>query len=161
LFPPIPAGSARILEADQGESYRMATWILRPRFEHRDLGDELDVEILEVTPEGEETSLETLHLMHETSTEIWPSEGILERLVQTQLDQNRPRLILDLETLEKADSSGIGEIVAAVHRASVSGGHLLLVNLPRRIQEIFQRTELDRLLPIFDTVAEARHHFES
>jgi anti-sigma B factor antagonist len=139
----------------------MSTWILRPRFEHRDLGDELDVEILEVTPEGEETSLETLHLMRETANGVWPSEGILERLVQTQLEQNRPRLILDLQTLEKADSSGIGEIVAAVHRANVSGGHLLLVNLPPRIRDIFRRTELDRMLPIFDTVAEAHHHFGS
>ena len=137
----------------------MNVWKLRPRFEQRDDRKSLGVEIFEVDGNGDEKELEKLQLSRDRHSEVWPAEGLLEDLVQIQIDQGRLQLILDLQTLEKADSSEIGEIVAAVHRTSKSGGELLLTNLTPKIREIFRRTELDRMIPVCDSVADARRRF--
>lgn len=138
----------------------MKTWSLHPWFETKENGNGLTVEVFEVDAEGNETSLETLHLNRESVSEVWPSEGILEQLVREQIEQERHHLILDLQGLGKADSTNIGDIVAAIHRTNLSGGQLLLANPTPRIREIFHRTELDRLFPIFDSVVAARRQFK-
>lgn len=137
----------------------MNVWKLRPRFDQRENRTSLGAEIVEVGGEGDERELEILQLKRDRHPEVWAPEGLLEQLVQKQIDQGRLQLILDLQTLEKADSTEIGEIVAAVHRTSESGGELLLTNLTPKIREIFRRTELDRMIPVCDSVADARRRF--
>jgi len=139
----------------------MDTWILRPRFENRLGPPRVSVRILRVTSEGKESELEVLTLERESYPETWETEGLLEELVQGQIEKGRRGLILDLGTLEKADSSGVGEIVAAFQRTTESGGEAVLANLRPKVREIFQRTELDRMIPVYDSVAEAVLHFGS
>lgn len=137
----------------------MTTWILRPQFENRPGPPSLAVEILEVTLDGEETAPEVLKLERETRPEVLENEGLLEELVQGQIEKGRLSLILDLGTLEKVDSSGIGEVVAAYRLTAGSQGEVVLANLTPKIREIFRRTELDKMIPIYDSIAEAVRHF--
>jgi len=130
----------------------MDAWILRPRFEHRPGPPRLPVKILRVTPDGKESELEVLTLV---------GQSLLEELVQGQIEKRRRRLILDLGNLEKVDSTGIGEIVVAFQRTTESGGEFVLANLRPKICRIFKRTELDRVIPICDSIAEAVLHFGS
>ena len=130
----------------------MDTWILRPRFEDRLGPPRLPVKILQVTPDGKESEVEVLTL---------EGQNLLEELVQGQIEKRRRRLILDLGNLEKVDSTGIGEIVAAFQRTTESGGEIVLANLRPKIRRIFQRTELDRVVPIYDSTAKAVLHFGS
>lgn len=137
----------------------MNVWNLRPQFEQRANGRSLGAEILEVDIDGNLTEVEKLQLRREGRSEALPTESLLEELVQGQLDQGRRQLILDLQTLEKADSTEIGEIVAAVHRTRESGGELLLANLTPKVRELFRRTELDRMIPVHESIADARRRF--
>ncbi len=139
----------------------MPVWNLRPRFDRNGDPASLAVEILQVDANGEESGQEDLRLERANQTDILQPEGLLEILVQRQIEKGRRQLILDLQRLEKADSSEVGEIVAAVQRTSLSGGELLLANLTPKIREIFRRTELDRMIPVFDSVAAARRQYDS
>ena len=139
----------------------MDTWILRPDFDKKLGPPKISVKILNLTSDGNESELEVLTLERESHPETWETEGLLEELVQDQIEKGRRGLILDLGTLEKADSSDIGEIVAAFQLTTASGGKLVLANLRPRIGEIFRRTELDKMIPVYDSTAEAVGHFSS
>jgi len=137
----------------------MNTWILRPQFENGAGPARLAVEIFKVTPDGEESDPEVLKLEREGRPEVMASDSLLETLVQQQIEKGRQGLILDLRTLEKADSSSVGEVVAAFRRTAGAGSEVVLANLTPKLREIFRRTELDRMIPIYDSVAEAVRHF--
>ena len=137
----------------------MNTWILRPQFENSHGPPRLAVKILQTTLDGEESDLEVLKLERDSRAEVLGSAGLLEELVQGQIEKGRRRLVLDLGTLEKVDSSGIGEVVAAFRLTAGSSSEVVLANLPPKIREIFRRTELDRMIPVYDSVAEAVRHF--
>ena len=139
----------------------MNPWILRPEFDKSPDRPKISVKILNLDAEGNESELEIMMLERERSPEAWETEGLLEDLIQDQIEKGRRGLILDLEALEKADSSDIGEIVAAFQLSTQSGGKLVLANLRPRISEIFRRTELDRTIPVYKSTAEAVSHFGS
>lgn len=139
----------------------MKTWILRPQFDKSLDRPRISVKILNLDSDGKESELEMLILERERSPETWETEGLLEDLIQGQIEKGRRGLILDLDALEKADSSDIGEIVAAFQLSTRSGGKLVLANLRPRISEIFRRTELDRTIPVYRSTAEAVSHFGS
>ena len=79
----------------------------------------------------------------------------LRALVRDQIQKERPRLILDLDSIERIDSHGVGEFVAAWQHAKNQGGELVLAGLKPRIRDIFEILYLDKVIPIFDTVIEA------
>lgn len=139
----------------------MDMWILRPRFEKRLGPPRLPVKILRLTPDGKESELEDLTLQRGSTPETWEQEGLLDELVQGQIEKGRRGLILDLSSLEKVDSSGIGEIVAAFRLTTESGGKLVLANLRPKVRDICRRTELDRVIPVYDSIADAVLHLGS
>lgn len=139
----------------------MDAWILRPGFE-KALGSlRLPAKIFRATPEGQETELEDMMLERERDPEIWEQVGLLAQLVRSQVDKRRQYLILDLSTLEKVDSSGIGEIVAAFQPTADSDTEMVLANPRPKIREILHRTELDKMIPIYDSIEEAVRHFDA
>ncbi|MGB5514252.1 MAG: STAS domain-containing protein [Thermoanaerobaculia bacterium] len=79
----------------------------------------------------------------------------LRDLVRGQIEKGRPHLILDLSSVERIDSNGVGEIVAVWQHAKNQGGELVLAGLKPRIRDIFEILYLDKVIPIFDTVIEA------
>ena len=130
---------------------RMSAWILRFSDTRVTIGIPRPVTVLRVTTDGKETELEVLEL----GGEEYPG---LRDLVRGQIEKGRPHLILDLSSVERIDSNGVGEIVAVWQHAKNRGGELVLAGLKPRIRDIFEILYLDKVIPIFDSVIEAANH---
>lgn len=130
---------------------RMSAWILRFSDTRVTIGIPRPVTVLRVTTDGKETELEVLEL----GGEEYPG---LRDFVRGQIEKGRPHLILDLSSVERIDSNGVGEIVAVWQHAKNQGGELVLVGLKPRIRDIFEILYLDKVIPIFDSMVEAANH---
>ena len=58
------------------------------------------------------------------------------------------KLLLNLAEISYIDSSGIGELVSSYTTANNQGGHLKLLNLTKKIQDLLMIT---KLLTVFET----------
>ena len=77
-------------------------------------------------------------------------ESVLEVLETGELS-----ILLNLEGVSTIDSSGVGEMVSAYTTVSNRGGKLKLLNLPPKVQDILQITQLITVFEVFDDEAEA------
>jgi anti-anti-sigma factor len=68
------------------------------------------------------------------------------------------KVVVDLSAVSMIDAGGLGVLVT-IHRIGVANLIALsLARVPRRIRQVLTITHLTRLLPIFDSVEEARPH---
>ncbi len=109
------------------------------------------VVVVHRTDNGSEEEIEVL--------QIGGSGQTLRELVRSELDRGHPRLVVDLAGVEKLDSSGVGEIVSAFVTTRGTAGGLVTANLSSKVRRIFELTELDRVIPIYDSVEAAAGHF--
>jgi anti-sigma B factor antagonist len=79
----------------------------------------------------------------------------LETVVGDLLKQGQARFVFDLSALDYADSSGIGTIVSCLTQIKKAGSDLRTAGANPRIQRLFTMTGVDKLLPLYATVAEA------
>ncbi len=79
----------------------------------------------------------------------------LESAVAEQLANGRKKVVIDLSTLDYADSSGIGTMVSCLTQVKQAGGELRLAGVNPRLLKMFKMTGVDALVPIFPTVADA------
>lgn len=126
----------------------MSAWILRFTDRKLTIGSRKSVSVLHVTKDGEETELEVLE-------GGWEADPGLRGLVRGQIDKGRSRLILDLSSVERIDSNGVGEMVEVWQHAKNTGGELVLTSLQPGVWDIFEILYLDKILPIFESIAEA------
>ena len=61
------------------------------------------------------------------------------------------KIILNLADVNYIDSSGIGELVSSYTTVTNQGGHLKLLNLTKKIQELLAITKLLTVFQVFDT----------
>ncbi|MGB3562836.1 MAG: STAS domain-containing protein, partial [Thermoanaerobaculia bacterium] len=66
----------------------------------------------------------------------------------------------NLGNVTTIDSSGIGELVSAYTTVTNRGGKLKLANLPPKVQDILQITQLVTVFDIFSDEEEALASFE-
>ena len=71
------------------------------------------------------------------------------------LETGELSILLNLEDVSTIDSSGVGEMVSAYTTVSNRGGKLKLLNLPPKVQDILQITQLITVFEVFDDEAEA------
>ena len=64
------------------------------------------------------------------------------------------RIVVVLSNVKSMDSSGLGALVS-MHKTLPPGGKLLLVGAQPAVRSLLQITRLDKLLPVFETVAAA------
>ncbi len=67
-----------------------------------------------------------------------------------------PLVVIDLQTLEFIDSTGLGVLVRAHHRAVEQGHRLGLVRASSQVKKLFNLTGLDSQLLIGNSVEELR-----
>lgn len=65
-------------------------------------------------------------------------------------------VIVDLEGVAFIDSSGLGVLVSALRRAREHDGSVRIVCSRDGVLKIFRITGLDKVFPIFPSIAEAR-----
>lgn len=83
----------------------------------------------------------------------------LRQAVHEALDAAAKNILLDLSGVTTIDSSGIGELVSAYTTVANRGGKLKLLNLPPKVNDILQITQLISVFETFDTEQEALASF--
>ena len=73
---------------------------------------------------------------------------LLKDKVQSLLQQDHKKLLIDLSGVSYVDSAGLGELVHAYATTKNRGGALKLLNVTKRLKDLLVIT---RLLTVFDT----------
>jgi anti-sigma B factor antagonist len=68
------------------------------------------------------------------------------------VNEGRLRLVVDLDSVDFIDSTGLGVLVGALKRIRTHDGELVLVCTAPRITKGFEITGLDRVFSIHDSV---------
>lgn len=85
----------------------------------------------------------------------------LRRLVEEALTAGKTNILVNLKDVTHIDSSGIGELVACFTTVKRRGGSMKILNLPPKINDILQVTQLITVFDVFDNEAEAIASFGS
>ena len=75
--------------------------------------------------------------------------------IQQALAGGAKKILIDLGSTKKMDSSGMGELVAARARVIEHGAELKLMNLPKKIKNVLGIAQLITAYDIFDEEEEA------
>src|SRR5215470_3419997 len=91
------------------------------------------------------------------SGRITMGEGtvVIRDRIQKLLAGGDRKFLLNLADVDYIDSSGLGELVTSFTTVRNQGGHLKLLNLTRRVQDLLQITKLLTVFETFDSEAEA------
>jgi anti-anti-sigma factor len=81
-------------------------------------------------------------------------EPLLEALLFLA-ESDDPRIVVDLSDVSLCDSSALNVLLQAHRRASSHGGWLRLAGAQPLVRRVLHMTNLNRLLPIYDTVEQA------
>ena len=76
--------------------------------------------------------------------------------IQEAFQSPAPVLVLDLAGVPYVDSAGIGAIVQAVVSRKKQGRRLVLTAPNETVRKLFRLTQVDALLEIYPTLAEAK-----
>ncbi|MCS7312405.1 MAG: STAS domain-containing protein [Acidobacteria bacterium] len=79
-------------------------------------------------------------------------------LMNQILDTGVSCILFDFRGVDYIDSTGLGELVGFLERLRGTSARLALVQPRDRVLKLLQVTGLDRVFPIFDSVAAARAH---
>lgn len=74
--------------------------------------------------------------------------GELKPQLLAELREHGPTLILDMESVQFIDSTGLGMLVSVLKEARNAGGTIHLVNLTREVMRLLQITGLERVFAI-------------
>ena len=83
----------------------------------------------------------------------------LREAVGEAMEAGARNVLVNLGGVTTIDSSGIGELVSAYTTVTNRGGKLKLVNLPPKVTDILQITQLISVFEVFDAVDEALASF--
>jgi len=83
----------------------------------------------------------------------------LRQAVHEALEAGARNILLDLEGVSTVDSSGVGEMVSAYTTVTNKGGKLKIANLPSKVADILQMTQLITVFDSFDNMQEAISSF--
>ena len=86
--------------------------------------------------------------------DVYTAPKLRERLVSL-VESGSYQLIVDMESVEFLDSTGLGVLVGGLKRVRNHEGWIDLVCTQSRILRIFRITGLNRVFDIYDTVPEA------
>jgi anti-sigma B factor antagonist len=71
------------------------------------------------------------------------------------------KLIIDLSEVENCDSSGLSALLLAYRVLSVNQGQIRIASPSKSVSTLIHISQLDRVLPICNTVREARQELEN
>jgi anti-anti-sigma factor len=83
----------------------------------------------------------------------------LRNAVQDAINSGATKVVINLKEVTTIDSSGVGELVSAFTTATNRGVKLSLANLPSKVSDILQITQLITVFDVFDSEDEAIRSF--
>ena len=86
---------------------------------------------------------------------IGEGDVMLRRAVGEALEAGAKSILVELSAVSTIDSSGIGELVSAYTTVTNKGKQLALLNLPRKVEDLLQITQLHTVFTIHDNEDEA------
>jgi anti-sigma B factor antagonist len=84
----------------------------------------------------------------------------LRDLIHKTLDDGKMKIVFNMAEVPYIDSSGLGELIAAHTTARHRGGHLKLIKLSHRVQDLVQLTKVHRVFEVFADEESAVRSFE-
>jgi anti-sigma B factor antagonist len=81
--------------------------------------------------------------------------------VHVALGGGARNIVLNLKNVTTIDSAGVGELVSAYTTVTNRGGKLKLVNLPSKVNDILQITQLITVFEVYDDENAALESFRS
>jgi len=79
--------------------------------------------------------------------------------VESSLNTDRPRLVLDCSQVRQLDSAGIQVLLHCLEEAMKRNGDVKLASVPRAAAEILELTKVDSLFEAFDSPVDAVNSF--
>jgi anti-sigma B factor antagonist len=86
-------------------------------------------------------------------------DELLRDKVNSLVQQDYKKILLNLESVPYIDSAGLGEVVRTYTTVSRQGGTLKLLHLTKRIQDLLAITKLLTVFETFDAEADAVKSF--
>lgn len=86
---------------------------------------------------------------------IGVGDVLLRDAVTEALEAGAKNILINLSGVSTMDSSGIGELVSAYTTVTNRGGRLKLTNLPPKVSDILQITQLITVFEVYDNEKEA------
>lgn len=75
--------------------------------------------------------------------------------VHQQLEAGHKKILINMAGVTTIDSSGVGELVSTYTSVNNRGGKLKLLNLPPKVNDILQITQLITVFEVYEDEAEA------
>ena len=86
---------------------------------------------------------------------IGTGDQALRDSIHQQMHDGKKELLLNARKVTTIDSSGVGELVAAFTTVANRGGKLKLLNLPPKLSDILQITQLITVFEVYENEQEA------
>ena len=89
-----------------------------------------------------------------------PEAVSLNEAVNRFLDESSLKLVLNMESVERSNSSGLGILIKALITFRKNGGELKLANVNPKIENLLTITKLNSILDTFESVEDAVKSFQ-
>ncbi len=83
----------------------------------------------------------------------------IEWLIAELLEEGEKKIIFDISRVNRLDSTGVGIIVMCSGKVKEAGGELRVAGAEGHVKTVLQITEVDKILPLYATRAEALEGF--
>jgi anti-sigma B factor antagonist len=84
----------------------------------------------------------------------------LNAAFNTVMKKGGKKILLDMKGLRYINSKGIGSLISFLKWVEKIGGAVRLADVHSNIKETFQILGLERVLPLYDSLAEAMESFD-
>lgn len=81
--------------------------------------------------------------------DAWSEPGVRAELREI-LEKGRSRLVLDLSSLRRIDSTGLSALLSVLKAARGAGGDVVLLSPSASVVSVLRLTRLDQILEAFD-----------
>ncbi len=88
-----------------------------------------------------------------------PEAVALNEKLNRLLDEGSLKLVLDMQEVERMNSSGLGILIRALTTYKTNGGALKLARVNEKILTLLEMTRVNTILETFDTVESAVESF--
>ncbi len=80
-------------------------------------------------------------------------------IVDSEINNSQPNLILNLEKVKILNSLGINTLIKIFTKCRNNGGDMYIVNISQKINQVLLLTKLNTVLNIANSTAEAEENF--